>query len=137
MSLLLVCAGSTAARAQLTEYGDGGPGPVKAQHLTVELTSLAPAVAPGGQTTVGIVFTLEDKWHVYWSNPGDAGEPPRVKWTEPAGITLGPEQFPVPSRLPLGPLMDFGYEDAVAFPFNLTAAPGAKAGKVHLDARVS
>ena len=31
-------------------------------------------------------------------------------------------QFPAPRRLPLGPLMDFGYEDEVLFPINLTAA---------------
>jgi len=44
------------------------------------------------------------------------GEPPHMKWTLPAGITAGPLQFPAPKRLPLGPLMDFGYEDEVLFP---------------------
>jgi thiol:disulfide interchange protein DsbD len=33
--------------------------------------------------------------------------------------------------------MDFGYEDQVAFPMQLTAAPGMKPGKVHLDAHVT
>jgi hypothetical protein len=28
-------------------------------------------------------------------------------------------QFPAPKRLPLGPLMDFGYEDEVLFPLKL------------------
>ena len=31
-------------------------------------------------------------------------------------------QFPAPRRLPLGPLMDFGYEDEVLFPITLSAA---------------
>ncbi len=135
--LLAFAAFGSGAHAQLTEYGNGGPGPVKAEHLTVELTSLAPAVAPGGQTTLGLVFSLESKWHVYWINPGDAGEPPKVKWTVPAEIALGPQQFPVPSRLPLGTLMDYGYEDAVTFPFSLSAAATAKPGTVHFDAHVS
>jgi thiol:disulfide interchange protein len=138
LAVLLAVAGFTVgARAQLAEVGDGGPGPVKADHLTVELTSLAPAVAPRGQTTLGLVFSLQSKWHVYWINPGDAGEPPRAKWTVPTGLTLGPQQFPVPSRLPLGPLMDYGYEDAVTFPFTLSAAAANKPGKVHLDAHVT
>jgi len=125
------------AEAQLQEYGDGGPGPYKAQHLTIELTSLAPAIAPGGTQQVGLVITLEEHWHVYWINAGDSGMPPHVKWTLPAEISIGEMQFPAPARLPLGPLMDFGYEDTVAFPFTLTAAKTAKPGPIHLDARVS
>ncbi len=127
----------SAVYAQLQAVGDGGPGPVKAQHLTAELTSLAPSIAPGGTLDVGLVLTLEDKWHVYWVNAGDAGEPPRITWTLPHGITAGPMQFPIPTRLPNGPLMDFGYENAVAFPVELTAAKNLKPGKVHLDAQVA
>jgi thiol:disulfide interchange protein len=125
------------AQAQIVEVGDGGPGPVKAQHLTAELTSLSPQIAPGGTQTLGLVLTIEEHWHVYWINAGDSGEPPAVKWTLPKGFTAGPLQFPPPQRLPLGPLMDFGYEDQVAFPITLTAPPTVKPGKVHLDAHVT
>jgi thiol:disulfide interchange protein len=124
------------ASAQIQVVGDGGPGPVKAQHLTAELVSLAPGIAPGGTLQVGLTLTLEEHWHVYWVNAGDSGEPPKIKWTLPDGITAGPMQFPIPERLPLGPLMDFGYEDGVTFPVLLTAAPGVKSGPVHLDAQV-
>ena len=136
--LFLVCAiASSPAHAQIKVVGDGGPGPVKAQHLTIEMVSLAPAIAPGGTLDAGLVITLEDKWHVYWINAGDSGEPPHIKWTLPDGITAGKMQFPIPSRLPLGPLMDFGYEDDVAFPVKLTAAKDLKPGPIHLDARVN
>lgn len=135
--LTLVCIFAVpSAHGQIKVVGDGGPGPVKAQHLTVEMVSLAPAIAPGGTLDVGLVITLEDKWHVYWINAGDSGEPPRIKWTLPAGITAGKMQFPIPSRLPLGPLMDFGYEDEVAFPVKLTAAKDLQPGPIHLDAKV-
>ena len=133
---VLCCAGSLAARAQIASVGDGGPGPVKAQHLTAELTSLAPSVAPGQSLEVGLVLTLEEKWHVYWINAGDSGEPPRITWTLPKGITASPMRFPIPTRLPLGPLMDFGYEDTVAFPVKLSIDPGLKPGPAHLDAKV-
>jgi len=136
--VLLVWAafGGRSAFAQIQVVGDGGPGPVKAQHLTVELVSLAPSIVPGGTLDVGLVITLEEKWHVYWINAGDSGEPPRINWTLPKGITAGPMRFPIPSRLPLGPLMDFGYEDEVAFPVQLTAAGNVKPGPIHLDAKV-
>ncbi len=125
------------ASAQLEVVGDGGPGPVKAQHLTAEMVSLAPSIAPGGTLQVGLVLTLEEHWHVYWINAGDAGEPPQITWTLPTGITAAPMQFPIPSRLPNGPLMDFGYENAVALPVQLTAATSLKPGPIHLDAKVS
>ncbi len=84
--LLLACAffAFTPANAQLQAVGDGGPGPVKAQHLTAELVSLAPSIAPGGTLQVGLVLTLEEHWHVYWINAGDSGEPPKITWTLPA-----------------------------------------------------
>jgi thiol:disulfide interchange protein len=137
--LLLACAllFHTPAHAQLQVVGDGGPGPVKAQHLTAELVSLSPSIAPGGTLQVGLVLTLEEHWHVYWLNAGDSGEPPKITWTLPDGVTAGPMQFPIPSRLPLGPLMDFGYEDSVAFPVQLTAASSVKPGPIHLDAKVN
>lgn len=136
--LLLICAllAGTFASAQIQPVGDGGPGPVKAQHLTAELVSLAPSIAPGGTLEVGLVITLEEKWHVYWINAGDSGEPPKINWTLPRGITAGPMRFPIPMRLPLGPLMDFGYEDEVAFPVQLTAAKNIKPGPIHLDAKI-
>ena len=136
LAIFGVAAGAN-ARAQIAVVGDGGPGPVRAQHLTAELVALGPAIAPGGTQQVGLVLTLDKGWHVYWTNPGDSGEPPRIAWTLPAGITAGPMQFPIPQRLPLGPLMDFGYEGEVAFPVTISAAPTLKPGPVHLDAQVS
>jgi thiol:disulfide interchange protein len=129
--------GSSIMHAQLAAVGDGGPGPVKAQHLTAELVSLGPAIAPGGTQEVGLVLTMDEHWHVYWANAGDSGQPPRITWTLPNGITAGAMQFPIPSRLPLGPLMDFGYEDLVAFPVSISAAGTMKPGPIHLDAQVS
>lgn len=123
--------------AQIKEVGDGHAGPFKADHLTVELVTLAPQIPAGGDLQIGLSFTIEEHWHVYWINAGDSGEPPAIKWTLSKGITAGPLQFPAPQRLPLGPLMDFGYQDQVTFPIKLSAAPKTRPGKVHLDARVN
>jgi len=128
---------ASGAHAQIAVVGDGGPGPVKAQHLTAELVSLGPGIAPGGQQMVGLVLTMDEHWHVYWVNAGDSGEPPKIVWTLPAGVSAGAMQFPIPDRLPLGPLMDFGYEEEVALPVPISAAPTARPGTAHLDAQVS
>jgi thiol:disulfide interchange protein DsbD len=136
LAIFVVASGGN-ARAQIAVAGDGGPGPVKAQHLTAQLVTLSPAIAPGGTQQVGLVLTMEKHWHVYWTNPGDSGEPPRIAWTLPAAVSAGPMRFPIPQRLPLGPLMDFGYEGEVAFPVTIAATSTLKPGPLHLDAQVS
>jgi thiol:disulfide interchange protein DsbD len=90
----------------------------------------------GAAADAGLYFKLDPGWHIYWKNPGDAGEPPHVKWTLPEGVTAGPLEFPIPKRLPLGPLMDFGYEDEVLFPFTFNVTPAAKPGWAILHAKV-
>lgn len=118
--LLTVCASllNRAASAQ----------PVRATHLTVELVSETTAIAPGRDFLAGLHFVLDKGWHIYWINAGDAGEPPRVDWQLPEGITAGNLQFPAPQRLPLGPLMDFGYENEVLLPVPMRADSSVKPG---------
>jgi thiol:disulfide interchange protein len=109
-----------------------------ADHLRVEL--LVPNAklytgAAGNQA--GLYFKLQPGWHVYWQNAGDAGEPPSIDWTLPKGITAGPLQFPAPTRLPVGPLMDYGYENEVLFPFKLDATASAKTSSATIHAKVN
>ena len=105
-------------------------------HLHVQFVVPNASLNPGENSEAGLYFKLEPGWHVYWQNPGDSGEPPHIQWTLPAGITAGPMQFPAPKRLPLGPLMDFGYEDEVLFPLTLNVAKTTKPGPVVLNAKV-
>ena len=111
--------------------------PVQAKHLTVDLVARDNALVPGKPTLLGLQFQLDPGWHVYWSNAGDSGEPPAVKWTLPAGVSAGAIQFPAPKRLPLGPLMDFGYEDAVLFPVPLEVASSVAQGTAKIAGDVS
>ncbi len=137
--LLFVTAMLGTAAGQHGAVGNGGPGPVKGLHVTVEMVSAGPEIAVGGTQTVGFVFTLEDKWHIYWKNAGFAGFPPTVEWTLPSGVKAGDLQFPTPARLPYQGAVDYGYEDNVAYPVVLTASPKVKAaknGSVHLAAKV-
>ena len=106
-----------------------------APHVYVQLV-VPHQLISGKPADAGLYFKLEPGWHVYWKNAGDAGEPPHIKWTLPEGITAGALQFPAPRRLPLGPLMDFGYEDEVLFPLTLNIAKTAIPGLAVLHAKV-
>ncbi|AXC14842.1 Cytochrome c-type biogenesis protein DsbD, protein-disulfide reductase [Acidisarcina polymorpha] len=124
--LALTCsAGAQAPPAKVLD----STGAVQAPHLSVQLITAKDVIHPGDSLHAGLYFKLDKGWHVYWSNAGDSGEPPAIRWTLPTGITADPMQFPTPQRLPLGPLMDYGYEGEVVFPILLHAAaslpPGA------------
>lgn len=107
-----------------------------APHVHVQLMVVPQALSQGETAAAGLYFKLEPGWHIYWMNAGDAGEPPHARWTLPAGITAGELNFPAPKRLPLGPLMDFGYEDEVLFPFTFRVAKTVSPGPAVLHAKV-
>ncbi len=105
-------------------------------HLHVQLVFPNQNLNVGASVNAGLYFKLESGWHVYWMNAGDSGEPPHIQWTLPKGISATPIEFPAPQRLPLGPLMDFGYENEVLFPLTLDVTRTAKPGPVTLHAKV-
>jgi DsbC/DsbD-like thiol-disulfide interchange protein len=100
-AVLAVCS----SRAQAT----GAPIP----HGTLELLAEKQWIAAGHPFNLALRFELEKGWHVYWVNPGDSGEPPRVTWDLPAGIKAGAIEWPAPRRLGTATIVDYGYEDAV------------------------
>lgn len=134
-------AASLSASAQLgapTSQPQDTKAAFHAAHLRVELLLPGDKIYTGAQgNQAGLYFKLQPGWHVYWKNAGDAGEPPSIDWTLPKGISASPLQFPAPTRLPVGPLMDYGYENAVLFPFKFDIAPSAKTGPAEFRAHVT
>jgi DsbC/DsbD-like thiol-disulfide interchange protein len=82
-------------------------------HGTVDLIAENQWIAPGRQAYFGLNFRLEKGWHIYWVNPGDSGQPPRVEWHLPKGLSAGEIEWPAPRRLGTSTIVDFGYDDAV------------------------
>jgi thiol:disulfide interchange protein DsbD len=107
-----------------------------ALHVHVQLVLPNADLFPAAEKDAGLYFKLEPGWHVYWENAGDSGEPPHIHWTLPDGVTASSLLFPPPKRLPLGPLMDFGYENEVLFPLKLDVARSAKPGPAIFHAKV-
>jgi len=91
-------------------------------HGTLELIARNQWIAAGHTLDLGLLFQLEKSWHIYWVNPGDSGEPPRVEWQLPAGLTAGAIEWPAPRRLDTGSIADYGYEDRVLLIVPLHAA---------------
>ena len=96
-----------------------------------ELMAHAPqGVAPSAHSTVwvGLQLTHQSGWHSYWQNPGDSGLPTQLQWTLPVGVMAGDIQWPSPKRLPLGQLVNYGYEGTVLLPVPLTITPDFNPG---------
>src|SRR5271170_7296166 len=60
-----------------------------------QLLASSTAIHPGRQFPVGLLLHITDGWHVYWSNPGDAGGPTTLNLTVPAGFRVSAVQYPV------------------------------------------
>jgi len=108
---------------------------VKTEHVEARLVSERMAAQPGKPITVGLQLRMEPQWHTYWKNPGDSGLPTRIEWVLPAGWKAGAIQWPYPKPLPVGPLMNYGYEDEVVLLTELTP-PSAAAASAPIKARV-
>ena len=118
--------------------GGAQAAPVNSGHVQLELVPGAASVAPGATVYVALHQKIVSGWHTYWRNPGDAGEPPTMAWTLPPGWSAGGFVWPAPRRLPVGPLMDYGYEGEVYLPVAITAPMTARPGaSVPLKAAVS
>lgn len=106
-------------------------------HLEVELICEHARLQVGATALVGVRFVLQPGWHVYWKNAGDSGLPPRVKWRLPEGYAVSEFMWPAPRRIPMPPLVTFGYDDEVLLLAELTVPPDADGTTAKLVAHVS
>jgi thiol:disulfide interchange protein DsbD len=61
-----------------------------------------------------VLFEIEEGWHVYWKNPGDAGLATEVRLTLPEGLETAAPRWPAPSRFTQpGGLAGYGYEGSL------------------------
>ncbi|MDQ0034617.1 thiol:disulfide interchange protein DsbD [Variovorax boronicumulans] len=115
--LIAISAASMPAAAQLASKTGAV---VTTPHVRAELIAHAPdGVAPGAQAWVGLQITHQPEWHTYWKNAGDSGLPTEMTWTLPAGVSTGEIAWPVPEKIPVGNLANYGYENTVLLPVPL------------------
>jgi DsbC/DsbD-like thiol-disulfide interchange protein len=91
-------------------------------HARLELLSESPALPLGGTTTLGLRFTIDDGWHIYWRNPGESGGAPTVAWTAPPELSVGDLEWPIPARFATPGDTTYGYEHAVLLLATVRAA---------------
>lgn len=118
---ILITALSAAGAAHAADF-------VRTEHAQSRLIPERAGFAPGETTWFAFSQKLEPDWHVYWKNPGDSGLPLDFQWSLPEGFTAGDIQYPVPERILIGPLANFGHQGAPVFLVPITAPASAAPG---------
>ena len=88
----------------------------------------AQATGQPGTVWVGLQLTHQPHWHTYWKNSGDSGLPTDLQWTLPPGVLAGDIAWPIPKKIPIGSLANYGYEGTVLLPVPLIITPEYKPG---------
>ncbi len=126
-----LCGALWLALAVLTPAAAAAQSPTAAVVTTpqvrAELMAHAPeGLAPGRPVWVGLQIAHQPDWHTYWKNAGDSGLPTQLQWQLPAGVSAGDIQWPLPKKIPIGTLANYGYEHTVLLPVPLTIGPDFK-----------
>ena len=115
------------ALPQLSQ-ADLGSTSVKTDQVSAELLAHAPqGVSPGQTLWLGLQLKHSPHWHTYWQNSGDSGLPTQLQWQLPAGLSAGDIAWPVPKKIPIGTLANYGYEGSTLLTVPVTVAPDFKA----------
>ncbi len=95
--------------------------PVDAGNAVVEVISERQSIAPGDRFLAALKLDIDEGWHVYWRNAGDAGIAPEISWDLKSDTQIGEFYWPAPHPIPLETLMNYGYEDQLVLPFEIIA----------------
>jgi thiol:disulfide interchange protein DsbD len=113
-SLIIVLLAISAANAD-SAFEEGN------RRVRVQLVTDRVAFQPAGSGfsgLAGVHFIVEDGWHIYWENSGEAGQPTTISWSLPAGGWSSSEtHWPVPLKfIEKGEIRTFGYKrETLAF----------------------
>lgn len=110
---------------------------VTSDQVRAELMAHAPeGLDPGKPVWLGLQLAHKPAWHTYWKNSGDSGLPTVLQWTLPPGVVAGDIAWPLPKKIPLGNLANYGYEGTVLLPVPLTLTPDFKPSLLSGDLEV-
>lgn len=113
---------------------------VKVGNLRLGLYPSTPTIVPGKQFNLGLRLVHSTDWHSYWVNPGDSGLPTTIdfKFSELGNEwDVGEIQWPVPKRIDVGPLTNFGFEGDVLLVSRVTPPKNLKANSIIVEAKVN
>ena len=92
----------------------------------VDLVNLTADVRPGETALIAMRFRCDPHFHIYWQNPGDAGQAPTIEWKETSGAEMGGLIWPGPKLIDQSGVMNFVYENETLILLEAKIPAGAK-----------
>ena len=90
---------------------------------TARIVTPINGVVLGQSFPIGVEIKLPPGWHTYWRNPGDSGEAVQLRW-QTEGLNVAETiAWPMPQRIPYGPLINLGYKQQVLLTQRLIYQP--------------
>jgi len=110
---------------------------VTTPQVRAELMAYAPQGVQAGQALwVGLQIKHQPGWHTYWQNPGDSGLATQLNWQLPPGMKAQELLWPIPRMIPVGNMVNHGFEDTVllAVPVQVSKSYQAVNNEIKLQA---
>ncbi len=123
--------------AQFDDRFGGGQAGVAKPATTVKLLLSHDAAKPGTTVMAGLALTMDDGWHTYWINAGEAGFATSVEWKFPKGVTAGQVQWPMPGKFTAFGSIGYGYHDKTILLVPLAIAADIAPGQATISGKVS
>jgi thiol:disulfide interchange protein DsbD len=104
--------------------------------IQVELLAEEETIQPGRPFWIALHLKIEEGWHTYWKNPGEAGLPLKLDWKLPPTLQAGPLKWPFPEKFIVEEMTGFGYHREVILLSQMIPASTLHQQEVDIQAHV-
>ena len=109
---------------------------VSTEHVSARLVSQYRTLPLGETSWIAVHLQMIPGWHTYWKNPGDSGIANSLKWTLPEGFSVSDIHWPVPERIDIPPLTNYGYHGNMYMLLRLSTPDDASLDGKFVDLKV-
>ena len=88
--------------------------------VDAKLISEVKTIQPGNSFWIGLNLKMQDEWHTYWKNAGDAGMASYINWNLPERFTASEIHWPYPQKIYMSGLANYGYEGETTLLIKIT-----------------
>ena len=92
---------------------------------------------PGQTIYAGVQFEIPKKWHIFWKNPGELGEAPKIYWELPSEVRAGEISWPQHEKYEAFGVKQNVYHDSVMLIVPLHLSGNLEHGEMNISARVT
>lgn len=114
-------------------HAESGPAE---EHVKLRMLSDVKQIKAGEKFRLGVELKMQDHWHTYYKESGDAGMPTSIKWGLPAGYSHGELEWQKPHKYDDGGIVTYGYSETAVISTTVTAPAKITEGAQNFTADV-